>query len=108
MPESNVDSQVDQLYDREGDVYYVSFGTGEPSYCVEVDDELVIEVGVFSNLPTGYRLLNMSKIKTEEHPLDHVKDRIKERLRKVLRGLPQTTMGDREAAVERSLDKVLA
>lgn len=104
MPEPSVVSQHDQMYDREADVYYVSFGTGEPSYCVEVDDEVVIEVGMFSNLPTGYRLLNMSRLKTETRPIEE----IKARMRQVLQALPKTTMADREAAVERSLDEVLA
>jgi len=105
MPESKAVSKWDELYDREDDVYYVSFGTGEPSYCVEVDDEMVIEVGLFSSLPTGYRLLNMNKIKTERRPMSEVMERI----RKALRSLSAPpTMGDREADVERSLDKVLA
>lgn len=62
MTDSSVGSQWDELYDKENDVYYGSFGTGEPSYGVEVDDCLVVEVGVFTNLPTGYRILNRSKI----------------------------------------------
>ena len=104
MPEPGVTSEWDELYDRESDVYYVSFGTGEPSYCVEVDDVLVVEVGLFSNLPTGYRILNKSKIPTQEMPIAE----IKKLMREVLRTLSAPTMGDREAAVERSLEKVLA
>lgn len=100
MPEPS----VDELYDRESDVYYVSFGTGEPSYCVEVDDVLVVEMGLFSNLPTGYRILNRSKIQAQELPVKE----IKERLSKVLRSLSAPNMSDREAAVTRSLDKVLS
>ena len=104
MPGSNVGGEWDELYDRENDVYYVSFGTGEPSYCVEVDDVLVVEVGLFSSLPTGYRLLNKSKI-----PIKQVSNHeIKRRLGDALRALAAPTMGDREAAVGRSLDKVLA
>jgi hypothetical protein len=103
MPE-DVDSQWDELYDREDDVYYVNFGTGEPSYCVEVDDTLVVEVGLFSKLPTGYRILNRSKIETMTMPSAEVK----ELLSKVLRALHAPTMDDREAEVVRSLDKVFA
>jgi hypothetical protein len=104
MPSSIVGSEWDEFYDRENDVYYVSFGTGEPSYCVEVDDVLVVEVGLFSSLPTGYRILNKSKIHLK--PVSN--QEIKKRLSDALRALSAPTMGDREAAVGRSLDKVLA
>jgi len=104
MASPNVTNEWDELYDREHDVYYVSIGTGEPSYCVEVDDVLVVEVGFFSNLPTGYRILNKSKIQTKRVSNQELKKRLSE----ALRALPAPTMGDREAAVGRSLDKVLA
>ena len=55
---TNVD--VSEIYDAEGDTYYVTFKTGEPSYCVEVDDLLLLEVGLFTNLPTGFRILNFA------------------------------------------------
>lgn len=50
-------------YDPETDTMYVSFGTGEPSYAEELDDVLVLEMGVFSRLPTGFRIINFSKHK---------------------------------------------
>ncbi len=52
-----------EYYDEEDDVYYVTFKTGEPSGVVEVDDILLLEVGAFSGLPTGFRILNYSKQK---------------------------------------------
>lgn len=107
MAEPDVD-KWDQVYDREDDVYYVSFGTGEPSYCVEVDDMLVVEVGLFSNLPTGYRILNRSKIATTQRPPAEVAKIIKNRLSEVLRSITAPTMNQREAAITESLDKVLA
>ncbi len=51
-----------ETYDQEDDVYYVTFKTGEPSYSVEVDDILLLEVGVFTNLPTGFRVLNFHNL----------------------------------------------
>ncbi len=57
----NID--FDQYYDQEGDVYYVTFKTGEPSYSQEVDDVLILDMGMFTNLPTGFRLLNFKKVK---------------------------------------------
>jgi hypothetical protein len=51
-------------YDEFGDVLYITFGTGEPSYCEEIDDFLLLELGIFSNLPTGFRLIGFrEKIK---------------------------------------------
>ena len=47
-----------ETYDQEDDIYYVTFNTGEPSYCTEVNDMLLLERGMFSNLPTGFRILN--------------------------------------------------
>ncbi|MDE1976860.1 MAG: hypothetical protein KGL04_02465 [Elusimicrobia bacterium] len=52
-----------EYYDEEDDVYYVTFKTGEPSGVVEMDDILLLEVGAFSGLPTGFRILNYSKQK---------------------------------------------
>jgi hypothetical protein len=48
-------------YDKKGDVLYISFGTGEPSYCDNVDDILVIEYGIYSKLPTGIRILDVNR-----------------------------------------------
>lgn len=52
-----------ECYNEEDDVYYVTFKTGEPSGVVELDDILLLEVGVFTGLPTGFRILNYSKHK---------------------------------------------
>ncbi len=105
MPENAAvtDRLWEEVYDHENDVYYLSFGTGEPSYCVEVDDSLLIEIGLYSGLPTGYRLLNKTKISTQPTPKAEVIKRISE----VLGSLSTPTMSDRETAVKRSLDKVL-
>jgi hypothetical protein len=52
---------ISEWYDPEGDTYYVTLKTGEPSYCLETNDVLLVEIGLFSGLPTGYRVLNYSK-----------------------------------------------
>ena len=59
---------------------------------------------MFGNLPTGYRILNRSKIKTRQLPNEEVKALMS----KVLHSLPAPTMNDREAAITQSLNKVLA
>lgn len=48
----------EEIYEQETDTYYVSFNTGEPSYAIEVDDILILEAGMFTNMPTGFRILN--------------------------------------------------
>jgi len=56
-----MNTEFSEYYDQEDDIYYVSFKTGEPSYVEEVDDVLLIEVGMFSGMPTGFRILNFNK-----------------------------------------------
>lgn len=48
-------------YDYDGDVLYITFGTNEPSYTEETDDTVLIERGGWSELPTGFRVLNFRK-----------------------------------------------
>jgi uncharacterized protein YuzE len=58
-------SKISTSYDENADVLYVNFGTGEPSYCEEVDDLILFEVGMFSHRPTGFQIIGFKK---------HVKD----------------------------------
>ena len=94
-----------ETYDQEDDVYYVTFKTGEPSYCVEVNDVILLEVGLFSNLPTGFRILNFHKnnVKSVGIKVELVK-KITDALSR--KSLP--TIRERQAVVERVLEKVLA
>src|SRR6266404_6737586 len=55
------DFEFSERYDPEDDVYYVTFKTGEPSCVVEYDDILMFEMGLFSKMPTGFRILNFKK-----------------------------------------------
>jgi hypothetical protein len=58
-----MDIELSERYDQEEDIYYVTVKTGEPSFVVENDDRLLIEAGIFTGLPTGFRILNFSKNK---------------------------------------------
>jgi len=93
-----------ETYDREEDTYYVTFKTGEPSYCVEIDDILVLEVGLFSNLPTGFRILNFTKHKVGMVKLHSSITRAMENSLKK----SQPTFAERKGKVTRALEKVLA
>jgi len=94
-----------ETYDQEDDIYYVTFKTGEPSYCVEVDDNLLLEVGMFTKLPTGFRILNFQKSKIKTVKIGVLIKKIKKTLSKATL---QPTFRERERAVERALETVLA
>ena len=93
-----------EIYNEEDDVYYVSFKTAEPSYCVEVDDVLVIELGLFTNLPTGFRILNFNKNKIQSVGFDILFKKIKE----ILQHINPPRLGDRQAQVKQALGEVLS
>jgi hypothetical protein len=57
------DIETSEHYDQEDDIYYVTVKTGEPSIVVEHDDHLLIEMGIFTRMPTGFRILNYAKQK---------------------------------------------
>jgi uncharacterized protein YuzE len=94
-----------ETYDQEDDIYYVTFKTGEPSYCVEVNDNVLLEVGMFTRLPTGFRILNFQKSKIKTVEVDVLIRKIKKALSKAAL---QPTFRERERAVERALETVLA
>lgn len=52
-------NKVEYDYDEEADVLYITLGSGEPSYCEEVDDKLLIERGFITNNITGFRILDV-------------------------------------------------
>jgi hypothetical protein len=93
-----------EIYNEEDDVYYVSFKTSEPSYCMEVDDILVLELGVFTNLPTGFRILNFKKNRVQFINVGLLVKKIKETLHEITR----PSLHDREIQVKRALAEVLA
>jgi len=99
--EMNID--FDENYDEESDIYYVSFKTGEPSYAVEVDDFLLIEEGVFTGLPTGFRILNFRK--------NHIKE-IHVLIQKIRKTIEKTAKNfrnrirERESKIEEKLESM--
>jgi len=93
-----------ESYDQEDDVYYVTFKTGEPSYVMEVDDILLLEIGMFTNEPTGFRILNFSKNKVGE--ISYSAAKFKKAIAP-LRNKIKSNFRDRVRDIERSLEKVL-
>jgi hypothetical protein len=66
--------QLSEQYDKDADIYYVTVLTGEPSVVVENDDRLLVEVGLFTGMPTGFRILGFSKIKGASGFKHHFKE----------------------------------
>src|SRR4051794_30251512 len=92
-------------YDRECDIHYVTFKTGEPSYVMEIDDVLLVEVGMFTQTPTGFRILNFAKNK-----IGAVSVRVKgiEKALAAAQGRLASQFRARRSTVERAIQKVLA
>lgn len=98
----NVD--FSEIYDQENDTYYVTFKTGEPSYCVEVDDVLLIEVGLFTNIPTGFRILNFAKNDVKRVDIGVLIRNVEDSLKT----LSPPSSDARKIKVEQALEKVFA
>ena len=105
MPKENEDQAV-KSYDMEADTLYVSFGTGEPSYAEEIDDVFAVEMGMFSHLPTGFRVINFSKHKVKAI-LASIKKVIKERVRREQKEISQH-IRERALQLERGVDSTFA
>lgn len=93
-----------ERYDEEDDIYYVSFNTGEPSYAVELDDILLFEFGLFTNMPTGFRILNF-----KQHKVGSVKIIIK-KAHEAIKEAEKTfkeSLRKREDQVKSALEEVL-
>lgn len=94
-----------EVYNEEDDVYYVTFKTGEPSYCVEVDDRLILEVGMFTGLPTGFRILNFNKNRFASISFAPLIKKIKEVMK---HEVTPPNSHDRQAQVRQALEEVLS
>jgi len=102
------ETKFSQIYDSEDDIYYVSFETGEPSYAEEIDDDIVIEMGIFTNMPTGFRILNFKKLTaTIEVEMQHMRKKIQRAMEAVRKEYP-ANFRHREHQVTSVLQKAFA
>ena len=97
-----------ERYDQEEDIFYVTFKTGEPSWVAEHDDIILVEIGVFTGMPTGFRILNFTKNKQSavelvESLLSLLKETAKEAKINANKGLQ-----DRESSMRKFLQKITA
>jgi len=93
-----------EQYDIEDDVYYVTFKTGEPSFVMEVDDILLLEVGIFTKMPTGFRILNFKKHKVTK--VAFVQKQV-EKIIKSARTEFESSSLSRGSKIEDSIEKLL-
>jgi len=66
-------------YDSKADVLYFTLNTGEPSYCEETNDIILVERGIFSKQVTGFRFLDV-----KHHGIKRIFISLKKNLSKVL------------------------
>src|SRR4030042_4756005 len=86
------ETKIKYDYDMDADVLYVRFGDDEePSFIENLDDILLLEVGWFSGLPKGFRILG-----PRYHKMDSIVTTIIKRVKKEVREL----MEDRRKAIK--------
>ncbi len=93
-----------EYYDEEDDIYYVTFKTGEPSGVLELDDILLLEVGMFTGLPTGFRILNYSKHKVGG--VEIALKQVRQAINTVKKDFP-SVLASRSAQVASALERTL-
>lgn len=70
-------------YDKDADVLYVRFvNDQEPTFVENIDDILLLEVGWFSRLPKGFRILG-----PKYHKIDSIQMAVIARIKKQVRQL---------------------
>jgi len=55
---ANGELKIQHHYDSETDILYISFVDDEPTYTESVDDILYLELGCFSGIPKGFRIMS--------------------------------------------------
>lgn len=79
---------VKHSYDRKADVLYVRFGSDqEPTFVENLDDILLLEIGWFSGLPKGFRLLG-----PKYHNIKSVNAVIVKQIKKQVRSLMENRL----------------
>lgn len=71
-------------YDEESDILYVYFGEKEPTYVENIDDLLLLEIGWFSGLPKGFRILGPKYHNISSVKLTMVIRQIQEQVRRLM------------------------
>lgn len=62
---ANAELKIQHHYDSDTDILYISLADDEPTYTESVDDILYLEVGCFSGIPKGFRIMSPMARKLE-------------------------------------------
>ena len=62
----NDKTNITQHYDKDADVLYIDFGSDEPCFTESTDGTLLIDIGWFSKLPRGIRIISPKAQKIEQ------------------------------------------
>lgn len=62
---ANGEMKIEHHYDSDADILYISLADDEPTYTESVDDVLYLELGCFSGIPKGFRIMSPMARKLE-------------------------------------------
>lgn len=71
-------------YDEESDVLYVRFGDEEPTQVENIDDFLLLEIGWFSGLPKGFRIIGLKYHNITSLKMTMVMKRVQKQARELM------------------------
>jgi len=83
--------KVTQHYDDEAKVLYVAFGNDEPAYTETIDDTFMLEIGWFSGLPQGIRVVVPQKKKIKSVDVTLVIQQLKQKVRSLMESRQRLT-----------------
>ena len=92
-------------YDRRADILYITFGDDEPVYTDDMDGLIMLEIGWFSGLPKGLRIIG-----AKAHNLRSVKLNILARVEDQLKNIMEArakAIQNQESSLQTLLDKEL-
>lgn len=96
-------------YDERADILYLDFGSNEPCYTDDLDGFLMIDIGWFSNLPRGAKIIspkarNIKSVNVVFSRIAHVCQKLMEKQAKRI----QTSEPVFETNLSRGLNKAFA
>lgn len=69
-------------YDQKADVLYINFGDDEPTFVEELEEDFImLEIGWFTGLPKGFRIISPKKNKLSGVQIEVVTKHIKKELK---------------------------
>jgi len=98
-----------QQYDQESDTFFITAKTGEPVYVLETeDDNILIEVGFYTNRPAGLRILNFKSCASKSLNIKEIASVLKTHLKRLEKTKAEPSFHDMEVGLQNTLSKVLA